>query len=989
MGLAYPSEIAKHVSEMGCFKYLPLTDLGNLFGYVKHYRACKQYGLKPIYGVDLTINGIGDITLLAKTNVGFSNIKKLTSLHSAAIANSEELTLDKVKEYSEGVLIFLNQTQIINSNVRSLATELDIVCKLDLLQPFDLSELTGLKIVPSIDVLFLNESDKHAHDVRVCIQQKELIEEFESKYSSCNCPHSPVEFKTFFNNIPENVVFTSAEELYGEIKVDLDIDLILPPKYQFTNGKLESEFLIERVYEGFECKLDDIKANNPTFQRSVYEARIKSELDVIVGKNLCGYYLIVWEFVNWAKEKGIPVGPGRGSGAGSLLAYLLNIVDLDPIKYDLLFERFLNPERNSLPDFDIDFCSKRRDEVIEYVKQRFGQAHASQICTFGCMKAKSVIRDVARVLDVEPKLADMIAKSIPTIPDITIKEALKKSPEFKEFYSDDSLRDLFKISIQLEGVVRSVGKHAAGVVISNSELVNLTPIYHDEVGGSSIMLDMADSEAVGLVKFDFLSLGNLTIIDETIELLRSTGVDLDLSTINLNDKSVYEFMRKGLTQGTFQLLSHGMRGLIKRLKPDCFEDVIALVALFRPGPLQSGMVDNFIDRKHGIEQVSYPDPKYQLEILKSTLAPTYGVILYQEQVMQIARLMAGYSLANADLLRRAMGKKKPEEMAKQKDAFINGAVNNGIESTLAERIFELVEKFAGYGFNRSHSAVYALIAYQTVFLKYYYSAHYMSCVLTYESMNKGTLSSLIDEATSYGLKVLPPDINVSKESFYPISNTEVSFGLTALKGIGEGFAERLVKIREEGGAFNSLQDLYRRVPMNKPQLSSLIFSGSLKSIASYVECLDFLGERFGFDKTKYAICIDSESQEENVIRAIGVSFQASSKLAEFTEELRLANCLQIENLDNHKFSKRVLVGGYISGAKVLGGKVSRFVGQLQDTTGKVSFVGWSDFVENFSDSVKNGELYLLEVNVGEYQGEIQLTVLRAWDKKFVKRRLGL
>lgn len=989
-GLHYPSELAEYVSKNELSNYLPLTDLNNVFGYVKHYRACKKHGLTPIFGVDVNLSGLGLVTLIAKNNDGFYNLKCLITVIQKSAFEGKDVDLPSVIELLAGMYVFLDQEQI--GLLSELAyddeflSRVDLVCKLDLLKPFDSALLKPYKVVPSLDVYFMQKEHKEAHDVRVCIQQKELMCNFESPYSSSMCFHTASSFDTYITEAVSELDLHTSDDLFSSIDVKFDLDVIKPPAYDFTNGKSELDFISDIVYSRFKDIKADLKANYDGYVEQDYLDRIERELNVINSMNFCGYFAIVWDYVNWAKDNDIPVGPGRGSGAGSLVAFLLGIVNLDPLKYNLLFERFLNPERASMPDFDIDFCSNGRDRVVAYVKDKFGADKASQICTFGAMKARSVIRDVGRVLELS---VDKIAKSVPQVVDITLEEAIGDSEELALYAGDEAYKDLFDYSLKLEGVIRSVGKHAAGVVISNEDLNYTTPLFVDESGSSSVMLDMSDSEAVGLVKFDFLGLGNLTIIDTAVKNIKASGVDLDIDNIDLNDPDVYKFLARGITQGTFQLMSQGMRGLIKRLKPDCFEDVIALVALFRPGPLQSGMVDNFIARKHGEEVVSYPDTKWNHECLHEALKPTYGIILYQEQVMEIARVMAGFDLARADLLRRAMGKKKPEEMAKQKNDFVSGSVERGINAELAAKIFELVEKFAGYGFNRSHSAVYGLIAYQTVYLKYYFPAHYMSAVLTHEQANKTTLSSLVDELSLYGMKINPPDINVSKPSFAPLSDKLISFGLVSIKGISWPICRAIVAERDACGEFKSLNDLVTRMVLSKPQFEALFFSGALSNIVSYTEGLEYIGKTYSFDKAKYAICIDDESVEENVIRSVGVSFTASNKLATFTNELELAKCLPLGTIDTVRLRSVVLVGGYVTGAKLLGGKSPRFVGQLQDQTGKVDFVGWSDFIKDFSANVNSGGLYVFEVRVGSYQGEPQLTVLRSWDLKFVRSRLGL
>ena len=510
------------------------------------------------------------------------------------------------------------------------------------------------------------------------------------------------------------------------------------------------------------------------------------ELQIIIQMGFPGYFLIVMEFIQWAKNNGIPVGPGRGSGAGSIVAWALGITDLDPLRYDLLFERFLNPERVSMPDFDVDFCMDGRDRVIQHVAELYGKEAVSQIITFGTMAAKAVVRDVGRVQGKSYALADKLSKLIPFEPGMTLAKALEQEPQLGEFIdSDEDAQEIMEMAHKLEGIVRNVGKHAGGVVIAPTRLTDFTPLYCDENGESLVtQFDKNDVETAGLVKFDFLGLRTLTIIDWAVKMINesaSDGAEINITRIPLDDDEVYDLLRKANTTAVFQLESRGMKDLIKRLQPSCFEDIIALVALFRPGPLQAGMVDDFIDRKHGRAKVNYPHPD-----LEPVLKNTYGVILYQEQVMQIAQVLANYTLGGADMLRRAMDKKKPEEMDRQRTIFMQGADQRGVDSKLAGSIFDLMEKFAGYGFNKSHSAAYALVSYQTAWLKTHYPAHYMAAVLTADMQNTDKIVTLIDECRSMGLPLVHPDVNIGAHNFTVNERGEIVYGLGAIKGLGQG-----------------------------------------------------------------------------------------------------------------------------------------------------------------------------------------------------------
>ncbi|MEK1909132.1 MAG: DNA polymerase III subunit alpha, partial [Pseudomonas chlororaphis] len=578
-------------------------------------------------------------------------------------------------------------------------------------------------------------------------------------------------------------------------------------------------------------------------KRQVYVDRLNFELDIIIQMGFPGYFLIVMDFIQWAKSNGVPVGPGRGSGAGSLVAYVQKITDLDPLAYDLLFERFLNPERVSMPDFDVDFCMDGRDRVIDYVAEKYGRNAVSQIITFGSMAAKAVVRDVARVQGKSYGLADRLSKMIPFEVGMTLEKAYEQEEILRDFIKvDEEAAEIWEMARKLEGVVRNVGKHAGGVVIAPTKLTDFSPIYCDEAGdGLVTQFDKDDVEAAGLVKFDFLGLRTLTIIKWAMETINREQVkknlpDVNIDFIPLDDKKTYELLQKAETTAVFQLESRGMKELIKKLKPDCLEDLIALVALFRPGPLQSGMVDDFINRKHGRAELAYPHPDYQYEGLRPVLAPTYGIILYQEQVMQIAQVMAGYTLGGADMLRRAMGKKKPEEMAKQRGGFIEGCANNNIDADLAGNIFDLVEKFAGYGFNKSHSAAYGLVSYQTAWLKTHHPAPFMAAVLSADMHNTDKVVVLIEEVRSMKLRLDAPDVNSSDFKFTVNNDGRIVYGLGAIKGVGEGPVEAIVEARAEGGPFKDLFDFCSRVDLkriNKRTLDALIRSGALDRLGPY------------------------------------------------------------------------------------------------------------------------------------------------------------
>ena len=644
-----------------------------------------------------------------------------------------------------------------------------------------------------------------------------------------------------FSDIPE--ALENSVEIAKRCNVELTFGEYFLPDYPIPEGMTIDEFLIQVSEEGLEARLAslfDSSEEGYSAKRDTYYKRLKFELDIIIQMGFPGYFLIVMDFIRWSKDNKIPVGPGRGSGAGSLVAYALKITDLDPIEYDLLFERFLNPERVSMPDFDIDFCMEGRDRVIAYVADRYGRNAVSQIVTFGTMAAKAVVRDVARVQGKSYGLADKLSKLIPFEVGMTLEKAVEEEDSLKEFLKqDDEASEIWSMALQLEGISRNCGKHAGGVVIAPTQITDFSPIYCDDTGSGMVtQFDKNDVEEAGLIKFDFLGLRTLTIIDWAVQMInkdRAANSEdlLNIEHIPLDDHKTFQLMQRAETTAVFQLESRGMKDLIKKLGPDRFEDIVALVALFRPGPLQSGMVDDFINRKKGRAEVSYPHSQYQHECLKPALEPTYGIILYQEQVMQIAQEMGGYTLGGADLLRRAMGKKNADEMAKQRELFVTGAIEKGHSQGLASNIFDLMEKFAGYGFNKSHSAAYALVAYQTGWLKTHYPAEFMAATMSSDMDKTDKVVTFIDECRSMELDLLPPDVNRGRYQFSVGEQGQVIYGLGAIKGLGEGPVENIIQSREQGGAFTDLFDFCARVDgrkVNKRAIEALIRSGAFDLI---------------------------------------------------------------------------------------------------------------------------------------------------------------
>ncbi|ODS24653.1 DNA polymerase III subunit alpha [Candidatus Endobugula sertula] len=739
-----------------------------------------------------------------------------------------------------------------------------------------------IPVVATNDVRFLTADDFEAHESRVCIGEGRTLDDprRERRYSEQQYLRSPEEMRELFSDIPQALANTV--EIAKRCTVDIELGHYYLPDYpipedfindpffkqyipyenlserarQAMEGKwsgrtdtpeytqmLETNVFFQKVsYEGMEERLLAIlDASAPDYKKrkQPYMERLRFELDIIMQMGFPGYFLIVMDFIQWAKDHDIPVGPGRGSGAGSLVAYAQKITDLDPLEYDLLFERFLNPERVSMPDFDIDFCMDKRDQVINYVAETYGRDAVSQIITFGTMAAKAVVRDVARVQGKSYGLADKLSKLIPMDVGMTLQKAFDQEDGLREFLEqDEDAQEIWEMSMRLEGVTRNVGKHAGGVVISPTKLIDFSPLFCDETGkGLVTQYDKNDVEAAGLVKFDFLGLRTLTIIDWAVKMVnrqrkQANEALLDIAFIPLDDQVTFQMLKTAETTAVFQLESRGMKDLIKRLQPDNIEDLTALVALFRPGPLQSGMVDDFINRKHGRAEVAYPDAKYQHEKLKPILEPTYGVIVYQEQVMQIAQELAGYTLGGADMLRRAMGKKKPEEMAKQRAVFEAGAKNQGIDPELAIKIFDLVEKFAGYGFNKSHSAAYAVVSYQTAWLKTHYPAQFMAATMSSDMDKTDKVVTFIEECRSMKLTLLPPDVNQSDFRFTVDKDNQIIYGLGAIKGLGEGPVDNIIEARKSG-PFTDLFDFCARIDarkVNKRALEALVRSGSFDTI---------------------------------------------------------------------------------------------------------------------------------------------------------------
>ncbi|MCL6416369.1 DNA polymerase III subunit alpha [Aestuariirhabdus sp. Z084] len=886
-GLVRLKPLIAAVSGMG-MPAVAMTDQSNLFALVKFYGGAMGAGLKPICGADMWVENLDPALpptrlLLLITNAdGYRN---LTELISRGYQHGQKQGIavvqrDWVKQASEGLIALCGARQgevgqaLMSGHIddaEQLLAEWRAVFgdrfylevqrtsragdEEHLHQAVALAERAGCPVVATNDVMFLDKDDYEAHETRVCVGEGRALDDPRRPrlYSEEQYLKTPAEMSELFADLPE--ALENSVEIARRCTIEVQLGTYFLPDYPVPEGMTMDDYFRQASSEGLEMRLkpvlEGLDEQQCAEQRKLYYDRLKFELDIIIQMGFPGYFLIVMDFIRWSKANGIPVGPGRGSGAGSLVAYALEITDLDPIPYDLLFERFLNPERVSMPDFDVDFCMDGRDRVIDYVAETYGREAVSQIITFGTMAAKAVVRDVARVQGKSYGLADKLSKMIPFEVGMTLKKAIEQEAALKEFVElDEQAGEIWEMALKLEGITRNVGKHAGGVVIAPSKLTDFAPLYCDEQGQSLVtQYDKNDVESAGLVKFDFLGLRTLTIVNwalDTVNKVRAQSDEppLDIMQIDLEDKASFDLLKRAETTAVFQLESRGMKDLIKRLQPSNFEDIIALVALFRPGPLGSGMVDDFINRKHGREKLSYPHSDYQHDDLIPVLEPTYGIILYQEQVMQIAQVLAGFTLGGADLLRRAMGKKKPEEMAKQRVLFMDGAKGRGIDEDLSGPIFDLMEKFAGYGFNKSHSAAYALVSFQTLWLKTHYPAPFMAAVLTADMQNTDKIVTLIEECREMKLVIVPPDVSGSEYRFTVNERNEIVYGLGAIKGVGEGPIEAIQLARQRGGAFIDLFDFCKRVDVkkiNKRVLEALVRAGALDKLAPAGELT--LGQR--------------------------------------------------------------------------------------------------------------------------------------------------
>jgi DNA polymerase-3 subunit alpha len=876
-------DLFSKVRELG-MDTVAVTDHGNMFGAIDLYTEAKAADVKLVFGCetyvaasdrhDRTNRRNYHLILLAQNEIGYKNLSYLNSKgYLEGFYYNPRIDKQLLRERSEGLI---GLSACLGGEIAQTLEKHGVAAAEDtareyasLFAPGDfylelmptptpeqdtlngelvrMARKLDLPLVATNDCHYVNRADAQAHDVLMAIQtgkslkdEKRLKHVVDSYYMK-----SPAEMAQAFKDVPLAVENTAA--IAARCNVKLKLDQTHLPKYQVPDGETLDSYIAQIVERGLERRFRELAGRGIPFDPDRYRERCRTELAVIQTMGFSGYFLIVWDFINWAKEHGIPVGPGRGSGAGSAVAWAMRITDIDPLEFKLLFERFLNPERVSMPDFDVDFCMNRRGEVIKYVQERYGHDRVGQIATFHQLKARGVIRDIARVMEIPFAEADKLAKLVPEPvqgKSPPVREAIEQTAELKQLYNESPLhRELLDLAAALEGLNRNAGMHAAGVVIAERPLWEYVPCFRGQNDEIVTQFAMKEVEKAGLVKFDFLGLKTLTVIQTAVRLInqrRPPGEELDIDTIPKADAEVYKMISRGDTTGVFQLESSGFREILKKLKPDCLEDIVAAVALYRPGPLEGGMVDDFIDRKHGRKQVEYPHPW-----LEKVLADTYGVIVYQEQVMQIAQVLGGYSLGGADLLRRAMGKKKPEEMAKQKEKFLDGARAKGVDPKIADQVFELMAFFAGYGFNRSHSAAYGWITYQTAYLKHHFPHEFMAGLMSCDADNIDNIVKFIAEARAMGLVVERPDLNESLADFTvtaasgapasgaPAPAKVIRFGLGAVKGVGGTAVDAILEARAADGPFHSLFEICRRVDTqkcNRRVLEQLVKSGALDGL---------------------------------------------------------------------------------------------------------------------------------------------------------------
>ena len=961
-----------------------LTDKSNMFGLVKFFNKCEAAGIKPISGASIRLvfendENSHELLCLAKTNEGHKNLMKVISnAHNNNAFSIPVISFNDLVELKDDIVAisggkeshifeYLKRDNVSDANKvidkftkyfkDDFVIEVQRTNRPDEAEYFNkilpLAVNKGIPLVATNDVLFANQDDYEVHETKVCINTSKTVNDpnREKIFSEQQYFKSPQEMEILFKDCISLV--SNTNEIAKKCNVSFDTKEYFLPEYPVPKQ------------HNFDTYLDELSSNRLNLfiknfdkkKQEEYKSRLYYELDQIKTMGFSSYFLIVYDFIEWSKNNDVPVGPGRGSGAGSLVAYALGITTLDPIDHGLLFERFLNPERLSMPDFDIDFCMDKRDLVIDYVSKKYGEGAVSQIATFGTMAARAVVRDVARALGKPYALGDRISKMIPFAPGMTLDRAKQEQPLFAQTIKrDDEVREIVDLSYKLEGIARNVGKHAGGVVIAPGSISDFCPVYVDRTS-SSVMtqFDKDDVEKIGLVKFDFLGLRTLTVIDralKSINVNKENSKKLNLDNIPLNDEKVFKFLSSGKTMAVFQLESSGMRDLIKRLKPTKFEEITALLALYRPGPLNSKMHDEFVNRKHGKSPVTYPH-----KLLEEVLEETYGVIVYQEQVMEAARVLAGFSLGQADILRRAMGKKKKEEMEEQREIFVKGCKKNDITANNAEQIFDLINQFAEYGFNKSHSAAYALISYQTAYLKTYYPEHFMAAVLSSELGNTDKIYALIQECSRMKINVLTPNILTSKKRFIVNQDFEIEYGLGAIKGVADAFIDHVCLVREKNH-FKDLWNFSKKIDVKlggKKSLEALSQSGAFDSLAPSRT----IAIKSVQDMLKDGTNNNSNLQSGDLFSSVEQDFDPYEKY-ENIKELTLTEKLELEKKS---------LGYYLSGHPVLAienklRKIrSKKINELSDETKHASLVCLINTVRSTKDR-KGKPLTFINFNDG-------------------------
>ncbi len=1021
-GIIRVNELVDQSLSLG-YHSVALTDLTNLFGLIEFYRSARKQGIKPIVGAEVYVTKDKDsiaapLVLLAQNKQGYINLTKLVSkAYVDGQVNGDPVVLFSwLEEFSDGIIalsggleghigssILAGNDQLSESRVdffqnifgENFFIEIQRTGKANEKEYNDsvlkLASKKGIPVVATNNVRFLNAvdpdvspSDFEAHEARVCIQRGETLDDPRrpKNYSEEQFLRSKEEMIELFSDVPEALINTV--RIASKCNIDLELGKFYLPDFEVPKEHSREEYLRIISREGLYKRINDIKESIDSYDldESAYGERLDYELDMICKLDFAGYFLIVADFVNWAQKNEIPVGPGRGSGAGSIVAYALGITAIDPIRYDLLFERFLNPERVSNPDFDIDFCIEGRDKVLEYVTKKYGKDSVAQISTRGTMAARAVLRDVVRVLGKPYGFGDRLAKAIPDVLGISLNEAYKEK-QFKETIDEsDESREVFDMALKLEGLSRSVGTHAAGVVIAPTALTDFTPLFLDSDKGTvASQFDMGDVESAGLVKFDFLGLKTLTIIDQSVRRInakaKNKDEEIDIENLSLKDATTFELLQRGETTGIFQLESRGMRDYLKQLIPNDFEDIVSMNALYRPGALGMNMVDSYINRKHGKEEVTYGH-----EAVKKILSTTYGVIVYQEQVMQIAQELSGFSLGQADILRRAMGKKKKEEMESLRSTFVEGAIKKDVNERYAANLFDQIEQFAGYGFNRSHSVGYALIAYQTAWLKAHYPAEFMASVLSCDLGNTDNIQLFVDDCKNIGLTVLSPDINESSYRFEDLNSSTILYGLGAIKGIGESLVQKIVS-EQKNKKFVDMYDFCMRVGfnrINKRILTTLIGSGAMDSLGSREDlfrridsCLknaeqasernksnikDLFGEEIVSPSEEIIdenIEFDEVSAEWN---ALGF-YMDSHPLENKKKEVRNMCGFFISELQSEAHKQRI--AGCLMQFNVRQGKRGRFAfATLDDGSAKIEISVWADVFEKYRNLLKKGQVLVVE-----------------------------